>query len=38
MTKNSFDEILHLIEPDITCKKTHSRPIMPIEKLALTLR
>ncbi|OXA44244.1 putative nuclease HARBI1 [Folsomia candida] len=38
MTKNSFDEILHLIEPDITCKKTHSRPIMPIEKPALTLR
>ncbi|OXA47205.1 putative nuclease HARBI1 [Folsomia candida] len=38
MTKNRFDEILHLIEPDITCKKTHSHPIMPIEKLALTLR
>lgn len=38
MHKDNFDEILRLIRSDIEGILTHSRPISPEEKLAITLR
>jgi hypothetical protein len=38
MDTNNYDEILAAISEDITGARTHSRPISPNEKLAITLR
>lgn len=38
MDKKNFDEILQLIGPLIEGRRTHARPITPLEKLSIALR
>lgn len=38
MSRRKFDQLLHLIGPDISHNSTHVLPIDPIKRLAMTLR
>ncbi|CAL8114398.1 unnamed protein product [Orchesella dallaii] len=38
MRRETFDELLNKVQATLVKRRTHSRPISPMEKLAITLR